>query len=1079
MNVLFVSQCDKRALTETRRVLDQFAERRGTRTWQTPITQAGLDTVRRMLKRTARKNTAVACHWIRGLDHSELVWVVGNARGYNEQGAVPTNATEGDVLRSEAENDWHTAQDITFLSVLGSLFHDFGKANRGFQAKLKTRASTADAYRHEWVSLRLFEAFVAGCATDEEWLTRLAAVDRGATALVLERVDRDGLGTTSMSPFRSNRMPPLAQAVAWLIVTHHRLPRRCDGGVGAAALRHLLAPVDPSWNDARSAASASEIEACWDFPNGLPFDSSDWCERTRRCAAAVLTRPGLLQSGARLLDDPYIMHISRLALMLADHYYSSGPSLPQYGDVEFPLHANTDHATGQLKQRLDEHLVGVASHARRILRTLPRLDRDLPRIARCKAFQRRSRDDRFRWQDHAYDLAGSLREASAIHGFFGVNMASTGCGKTLANGRILYALANPRRGARFTVALGLRTLTLQTGAAYRDRLRLGDDDLAVLVGGGAVRELFELGAESRAASTGSESTEGLLPDDSHVHFEGSLEDGPLKRWLGANPDAHKLLQAPVLACTIDHLVPATESLRGGRQIGPMLRLLTSDLVLDEPDDFDLGDLPALSRMVHWAGLLGSRVLLSSATLPPAIVEGLYAAYRAGRDAFQRNRGIPGAPLAIPCAWFDEFRCESYAPQDQEAFHAAHRAFVDRRLTALRRVEPRRAVQIVPVVSPKPDPESVSHEIASRLPDWIAELHAHHHASDPTTGKRISFGLVRMANINPLISVAEELIAQGAPNQVRFHLCVYHARYPLLVRSAIERQLDAVLQRSDPLLVFEQQSVRDALDRFPEPQHVFVVLASPVAEVGRDHDYDWAIVEPSSVRSIVQLAGRVRRHRPGGVAHPNLLLLNRNLRALRMGPLAYCRPGFEDQQHILKTHDLQDLIEPEQLDPLDAAPRIRERDPLDANGNLADLEHQQLRELMLAEGASSTAFTVPDWWRTRAHLIGQLQHSQRFRKGPPDLTFALLPRAEDDEEISFFRRDDDWIRVDSLLDWCQLEHGPRVTPWGTADYGAMLTELAEQLEREPLSCAERYGTVQLMDSVHGWRYHPWLGFKRLS
>ena len=29
MNILLVSQCDKRALTETRRILDQFAERRG------------------------------------------------------------------------------------------------------------------------------------------------------------------------------------------------------------------------------------------------------------------------------------------------------------------------------------------------------------------------------------------------------------------------------------------------------------------------------------------------------------------------------------------------------------------------------------------------------------------------------------------------------------------------------------------------------------------------------------------------------------------------------------------------------------------------------------------------------------------------------------------------------------------------------------------------------------------------------------------------------------------------------------------------------------------------------------------
>lgn len=112
MNVLLVSQCDKRALRETRRVIDQFAERRGARTWQTPITQAGLDTLRAMLRKTARKNTAVACHWIRGTDHTELVWIVGDASRFNLVGATPTNVTARDVLRSGDEHPWSEADPI-------------------------------------------------------------------------------------------------------------------------------------------------------------------------------------------------------------------------------------------------------------------------------------------------------------------------------------------------------------------------------------------------------------------------------------------------------------------------------------------------------------------------------------------------------------------------------------------------------------------------------------------------------------------------------------------------------------------------------------------------------------------------------------------------------------------------------------------------------------------------------------------------------------------------------------------------------------------------------------------------------
>ena len=137
MNILLVSQCDKRALKETRRIIDQFAERRGDRTWQTAITKDGLDTLRRLLRKTARKNTAVACHWIRGVDHTELLWIVGNRSQFNAQGATPTNTTQHDILRSRDENDWRTGEDIHLLAQMAALLHDLGKASISFQQRLQ------------------------------------------------------------------------------------------------------------------------------------------------------------------------------------------------------------------------------------------------------------------------------------------------------------------------------------------------------------------------------------------------------------------------------------------------------------------------------------------------------------------------------------------------------------------------------------------------------------------------------------------------------------------------------------------------------------------------------------------------------------------------------------------------------------------------------------------------------------------------------------------------------------------------------------------------------------------------------
>ncbi len=789
MNVLLISQCSKNALTETRRILDQFAERRGDRTWQTAITQQGLNTLHRLLRQTARKNTAVACHWIRGKDHSELLWIVGDVRQFNAQGATPTNMTARDVLRADDENDWHTGQEIRLLARMAALFHDFGKANHAFQTKLTSKTPKADAYRHEWVSLRLFESFVRQCGTDDKgWLNRLADLPSSARDDCLARRLRDGVEPQRVPPpFKS--LPPLAQIVGWLIVTHHRLPAPTPGtDINQGLLEKMLDQIGAAWCGSRP--DEASAKACWQFKNGLPFDSHHWRQHAAKVAQAILQRPRFSDQAqaTQLLDSPYVLHLSRMALMLADHHYPAQPSHARYGDSPGKkgavLYANTGIKDGkrELKQRLDEHLIGVEVSASRIVRALPRLADALPRIARHKTFRERSKGA-FRWQNRAFDLAESVRERAARQGFFGVNMASTGCGKTLANGRILYALADPQRGARFTVALGLRTLTLQTGDAYRDRLHLGPEDLAVLVGDVATRALhdYQLGEEEKARrDSGSESSAPLLPEFNHVHYEGSLESGPLKEWLGKNSDASRLLDAPVLACTIDHLMPATEGLRGGHQIAPMLRLMTSDLVLDEPDDFSIEDLPALSRLVHWASLLGSRVLLSSATLPPALVQGLFRAYLAGRAEHQRHRGRPGEPLAVCCAWFDEFDAQASEHDDGAGYLDAHRRFVDQRLARLATVDVRRraAIEPLPIAAGQPR-DAICIELAGQMREHLHALHRQHHSVDPQTSKRASFGLIRMANIDPLFDVARELFRLGAEAGCRVHLCVYHSRHPLL------------------------------------------------------------------------------------------------------------------------------------------------------------------------------------------------------------------------------------------------------------------------------------------------------------
>ena len=98
MLVTFISQCEKKALNRTRRILDAFANRIGDNVWQTAITEDGLDTVKKLLRQSATKSTAVSCHRVRTRQRSELVWVVGRKDAFNNLGFVPVNWTTKEVF---------------------------------------------------------------------------------------------------------------------------------------------------------------------------------------------------------------------------------------------------------------------------------------------------------------------------------------------------------------------------------------------------------------------------------------------------------------------------------------------------------------------------------------------------------------------------------------------------------------------------------------------------------------------------------------------------------------------------------------------------------------------------------------------------------------------------------------------------------------------------------------------------------------------------------------------------------------------------------------------------------------------
>ena len=221
MMVTFVSQCEKKALARTRRVLDAFADRIGDNTWQTVITEEGLVAVKKLLRQTVTKNTAVSCHWIRSRSRSELQWIVGNRNKFNAQGVVPVNATQKSIAQNKWENDWHYLPLIKALVAVAALLHDWGKASVLFQNKLSGNERKGDPLRHEWISCLLLNALVQQSGkpqTDDAWLSLLISGQWNEADLKQQLIN-------SSDQVRAlSQLPPIAQMVAWLIVSHHRLP---------------------------------------------------------------------------------------------------------------------------------------------------------------------------------------------------------------------------------------------------------------------------------------------------------------------------------------------------------------------------------------------------------------------------------------------------------------------------------------------------------------------------------------------------------------------------------------------------------------------------------------------------------------------------------------------------------------------------------------------------------------------------------------------------------------------------------------------------------------------------------------
>lgn len=928
MHVILVNESEGKALIRSRRVLSRFLPQIGSSVWAGHISAEGLEDLRAALRKVASKTTAVCCHQVVSRSRLEVAWVVGSKKAFDEAGRYAFRQT---AARREPEQRTSKPARLRLafaLLRLAALLHDIGKASSAFDAKLR-RGHGAEVLRHDLLSfLVVAESLYQPGLSDQAWLSRLAADPAACCACatkqalvpahstwlkrVVDRLEAEkGVLLYASELQEMQDGCPGLLTVLWLVLTHHRLPQ--GDALGQLDVRtHLNVARDEDHNDSAQAQRIAPLSECLKPAQGtLPWEDSAWQESVRRCAQAALEALQELQAqGGPPLPSHFwtklSAHALRPLLVLSDHIASmqaaQGP-LRKQAFGKGVLYANLyDRTKTYAGDTLCQHLLKTQRAARRMFNlALDKSVFDSTKLPTSSPVHATGLPAAYAWQEQL----GAACAKAASHGpTFVAVIAETGAGKTLGGLRAAQALGAGE--LRFTLALGLRSLTWQSARAFLADAQLPEDALTVAVGQPQTLGLAEqaqsnkeLAQELGGVRPGSESSEegggyDMAVDNMQSRLDWlqglATEDELRASW---GPKALALLSAPVVACTADHLVNAVTLLKGGDS-RLFLRLANADLVLDEIDAYSASDLQSIGKLTFVAGLFGRNVVAMSATMGPFILRGLH-------DAWSEGIRVRSALLQAPMQHAVVFCANTVEPQvlTNPADTQVHKAWL-------------RYVDTVCAVYANPQRSAVRRRVA--YPQWSATtresaydamvgmarcLHENNSVLDPATGKQVSIGCVRLNTAKSAWKFAQHLLSRaGSLPDTELVVVPYHAKFPRNYLAVLDATLGQLTYRAkDPQAFLQTPELRRVLQRSSKANVVVVLASTTLVETGRDFDLDWGISEPMSARGLVQFAGRIRRHRRQPWPHVNVFILPSPLKIFdpaekNAQPALWARPGIE-------------------------------------------------------------------------------------------------------------------------------------------------------------------------------------------
>ncbi len=940
LTVIINNESIHKAYHKSNRIISKYILQVGQKSFAGSISKEGLNALYKELKDISSKYMSICCLLLKNKHNHELLWILGNKDNFDHDTGVFAMKTSAKKLKINEYIENENQKYYNNIIKLSALCHDIGKYNEDFQEKItkiiqqKELKTHAEFFRHEAISaFIIFDFFNKLNATtiDEDKAKEIFNIiyqEYNSDAKLsfdeikkkyLKKLDLV-LKCLSELDNEKNFLKLTFSSIIFLILTHHKLISYAKGfdSKNLDYVDYFKSKNEQKYsiyfNDLENLTNKEKeikIKNNISFKKDFSHENKTWIQSFCELLNDIISHK--LENINNKFHVTMVTHYCRLNLVCSDYIASALKTKKNNHSVHKYAFANIhqldygDTVTQHLNKvkNISRKISHIHHHEMNNQSLFPKIPKNETKKLNEMVVQ--NNNIAFSWQNDAYAFISNKHKND--NKAFTVIISETGSGKTIGGAKIMKALQFGN--LRYNLCLGLRTLTLQSGLSYKESLDLKDDQVCTIIGSQISQKIFNQYKNTGSEVLDSDNEEYITIGELNTewyHLIKSKND-LLDVNSAFEKNLSKIITTPIVVSTIDQMMGLT-NLTKATSSKLLLRVISSDILLDEIDNYSQTDLIHVGKLIFMFGLFGRKVTIMSATVSKVIIEKLYLAYKKGisyyNNMMQKKSNIDCffiSNLNDPEHFEDNFEVPLNNIDYIKKLNEFTNFFID--------VQDKKShkLKIANIINTNEWKNNIYKECESMHQKWSIK----YQENDLTY--HISVGFVKFNRVYHARDFSKYLLTES-PERLNLNdsykmvtLC-YHSKYSLIELDNIEKELSQIITRKkSDAEFFKNKKIQELIqlnfkDNSIKNRHLMIIIpTTSIIEVGRDHDYDYCIVEPTSNKSLIQTAGRVLRHRENHETQARCSILSEMIDKEKNVKKMWSTPGVFD---YIDMNDVKDF-----------------------------------------------------------------------------------------------------------------------------------------------------------------------------